>query len=104
MIRASGTMITWNGTNSAARKPRKSADEPRNRSRPSAKPAIDPSSSSSATEHVTTITELRKYRDIPTLVHALTMLSQRSESAREKRSRTYSRRVFIATLAVNTSG
>ena len=53
-------MITWNGMKSAARQPRNSADEPRNRSWLSAKPAIDPRSSSRTTETVTTITELTK--------------------------------------------
>ena len=87
MVRTSGTMITWKGTNSAARQPRNSAREPRNRRWLSAKPAIEPNSSSRATAPATTMTELTKYRAMPALVQAVMMLSQRSESARENRSR-----------------
>ena len=42
---------------------------------------------------------------MPTLFHAVLMFSQLQRArARENRSRMYSRRVFIATLAVNSSG
>ncbi len=60
MVRASGTMITWKGMKSAARQPRNSAREPRNRNWLNANPAIDPTRSSSATAAATTTTELRK--------------------------------------------
>jgi len=65
---------------------------------------MDPMSSNSATAQATTITELRKYRPMPTLFHAVLRLSHWRVLARENRSRMYSRRVFIATLAVNSSG
>jgi hypothetical protein len=60
MVRASGTMMTWKGMNMAARQPRNSTREPRNRKRLNANPAIDPNRSRSATEPVTTMRELAR--------------------------------------------